>query len=291
MASEQYEGIKLKFLVQNVWCHYAPHCSSPQKLERMTAFKDFLEGNEVLLLQELFTGRGIGVELHQGIIQFAADHGLPHAAQPRIPMLGQNSGLLILSKYQLYRQQERDWGSFLELFPTKKGFLAADIAVSPQFSLTVITLHLNAHIPSNRAEQLLGLAELVESGRSLKRTSPSCADLPHWFAIGGDFNICAWSQPEEHANLIAIMQTRLGLYDVFQHLSGDASGEGRQATCDNGLRIDYFWTNIPPEYLKSSANSYLHGANNDLKLSDHQALQVVFDLPFQSYDDLIAQQL
>ena len=114
---------------------------------------------------------------------------------------------------------------------------------------------------------------------------PSTPERPHWFVIAGDFNICPWTQPDEHANLLSTMQSKLGFYDVFQHLSCDAEGQGKLATCEDNRRIDYFWTNIPKVYVRSLENGYLPTKDPLIpKISDHQALQVIFDLPYQTYE-------
>src|SRR3989338_4858820 len=132
-------GLQLRFLVQNLWCHYAPHCSSPNKKERLAAFKELLGNYDVLLLQEIFLGHGIGKEAHRDLLHHAASQGLCYAAIPRLPMIGQNSGLLALSRWQISRQAERDWGHIKEIFPTKKGILQVDLALSPSFALTAFT--------------------------------------------------------------------------------------------------------------------------------------------------------
>jgi endonuclease/exonuclease/phosphatase family metal-dependent hydrolase len=272
--------LQIRILVQNMWCHYAPHCSSPNKKERVTAFKEYLAGNDILLLQEMFVGHGIGRELQRELVEAAARVGLRHTAEPRVPKMGQNSGLMILSAFPLSNKDERDWGSVWEIFPTKKGILMADISFSPDAFLTVATLHLSAHSAADRAAQLAELALMIRHSRA----QHAGAAQSHWQIIGGDFNICPWSQPDEHTNLIDVMATQLGFHDVFAALSGQPDGNHRTPTCTDGRRIDYVWTNIPPEYHAQWGNSFLSTADPNIPaVSDHHALQVVFKLPCRRF--------
>ena len=243
----------------------------------MTAFLEHLKEVDVLLLQEIFLGHGIGKALHRELLHHANLASLPFAALPRTPTVGQNSGLLVISRYPILRQYERDWGGIKEIFPTKKGLLQADLDISPSFLLTVMTLHLSAHSDADRAMQLDEVAVLVEQSRNINVGYPP---RHHWFVIAGDFNICPWTQPTEHAHLLDVMSNKLKMHDVFEVLSGEPGGKDGVATCEDNRRIDYFWTNIPKDYIQTSHFAYLPIDNPLIpKISDHMALQVRIEFP------------
>lgn len=93
---------QLKILTHNMQCHYFTR--SPNKWERMQKFLEYVEEYDILLLQELFTVSFFGyvvTTLKDWIIQEAKSKGFLHHAVPSTSQFGQDSGLLILSKFPI----------------------------------------------------------------------------------------------------------------------------------------------------------------------------------------------
>lgn len=250
---------------------------------------------DILLLQEIFLGHKIGRELHQELIEAAGLAGVRHKVIPRLPKLGQNTGLMILSRHQVLKTVERDWGSMREIFITKKGLLEADLDCSNDFAMSVFTLHLDAHTAEDRQKQLDELSVIVRAAQVRHDTGPR-QSLPHFVIVAGDFNICPFTQPVEYQYLHRILSVHLELWEVFDDLQRQKTPQPNEEkedendlrssmiTCQDGRRIDYFWTNIPKPYLVSGQHGYLQTGNPDVPLiSDHHALEVVFQLPFSSH--------
>lgn len=96
------ESKTIRILTHNMQCHY--FVSAKNKWSRMEKFLNEISSYDVLLLQELFTVNIIGFQitsLKDWFIGQAKQKGFSYFASPSANRFGQDSGLLILSKFPI----------------------------------------------------------------------------------------------------------------------------------------------------------------------------------------------
>mmetsp|Transcript_74829 Transcript_74829/g.112785 ORF Transcript_74829/g.112785 Transcript_74829/m.112785 type:complete len:183 (-) Transcript_74829:26-574(-) len=118
---------------------------------------------------------------------------------------GQNSGLLIFSKFPIISSQSEIFQtSSITEYPNNKGFVLADIEICEGKIITVCTAHLDAHFHSTTREaQVKQIADAMQPKYN--------EGIP--LMMMGDLNICPRCKPGEYAYLRDTMK-ELGLEDI-----------------------------------------------------------------------------
>ena len=157
-ANQPENGEDIRILSQNLWLHYL--VSSPQKKDRLLDFLSVIAQFDVLCLQEVFTLRFLGMKvasLKDWLIQEARQLGFLFWTDSGSTWIGQDSGLLILSRYPIMRSSYLTFNSFaLSELPNAKGALFATIEIKSRM-LHVCCTHLDAHSATCRSEQVAAI--------------------------------------------------------------------------------------------------------------------------------------
>ncbi|CAK8991204.1 unnamed protein product [Durusdinium trenchii] len=177
---------QIAILSQNMWNSF--YAGGPQRLERMQAFKEFIQEApaDILVLQEMFTF-GLGplcekseAELFQ---QWMWECGFLYqtSSLATMPFLGQSSGLMICSKKPIFSERHRIFTERRTV--TAKGWLEVEVQLS-SMDLVILTTHMeHAQTPKWRRVREQQWREVVDRVKELLLEKDSVI-------VVGDFNVC-----------------------------------------------------------------------------------------------------
>eukprot|EP01091_Cochliopodium_minus_P004517 TRINITY_DN14408_c0_g1_i1.p1 TRINITY_DN14408_c0_g1~~TRINITY_DN14408_c0_g1_i1.p1 ORF type:complete len:322 (+),score=92.56 TRINITY_DN14408_c0_g1_i1:91-1056(+) len=218
------DGTRVKIISLNLWMH---HLSlAIHKKERLESIlKKIGEGDyDVLMIQELWLLR-IGPFAQQmyvdmfmtgirklGYIHHSHPYGKDNIERRIGFTIGNNSGLLIASKYPILESNYENFNSGKELL-NFKGFLRSTISIN-QNKIHFITCHLNSR--KNAELRTSQLKQIKDEMNKVYNKDMEDKQV-NGFVVAGDWNICskgikAKDDGREYQKLSTLMHP---LYDIF----------------------------------------------------------------------------
>lgn len=193
---------QLKVLTQNAWAHYfatpigqwngvegiaSPVMSGINYIDRLNQLAEHIQKEQfdVVLLQEVFIAKFGLITIDNNFNQFTEkmlNCGLIYHTNPYESLgyvYGQNSGLVIYSKYKLNNEQFHSFQSSGEGL-NSKGIVSALIILN-DIQVLLLSTHLDSRDREHKINQLTEIRQFIK-----QQTSNSISRI----IIGGDFNIC-----------------------------------------------------------------------------------------------------
>jgi endonuclease/exonuclease/phosphatase family metal-dependent hydrolase len=254
-------GNVIRVLTQNMNCHYL-NVRSGLKRERVAVLCKELARFDVVLLQEMFTvGLGpLSTGWTETVIEEACKHGLLFSAFGGTGgwMLGQDSGLVVLSRFPIASKGEVIRDSNWTDPGTLKGAIFADIDIHGTV-VRFYDLHLDARTAERRRGQYRRLHEHC-----------SACELPHLLA--GDWNIHLSSEPGSEYQMFRATfcgdDDDASVYkSVFENF------DEPMVTHDAGLCIDHVLSS--KELLPAFVGD---GKLSEFRCSDHLGIEFSLDV-------------
>jgi len=231
-------GQVLRVCSHNVWGHY--FVRAPNKQQRLRAFVEHVANDrfDVVLMQEMFLGRlgpmYISTEIEDVIARMQAAGYLfwtdPTAS---LPYFGQNSGLMIFSKYPIKRSVYENFSGTKEI-PSQKGLIISEIEVGASGGMTVLVgnTHFDSRSVDGRISETRQVFDAVR--REIAISHGGNTGRPVRCIVGGDFNIDIrdgrlYTQLEEAASAV-------GLENIFANST--------KSTERSGLQIDHLFVSV-----------------------------------------------
>jgi len=236
---------EIKVLCQNMWIHHI--VGGPEPDARVRGLIEYLKTNQfdILMLQEVFILNSlftnIGEQYKSTLIEECSKLGYYYNAQAHKPWLPrQDSGLLILSKLPILKSianvfNARSWTEFI----CEKGFLVAEIQISPSEVLICVDVHFDAHSQDVRMSEFKQLQDYINENYKGKK-----------IILAGDFNM-------------PISTTTIAPLSLRRSCKG------------NGNEIDHIFSNL---YAISSSIIRITKDNGSSRISDHDAVLSSFSL-------------
>jgi len=248
---------QFSILTHNLWLHYIT--GAPNKDHRINHFLKNISNldYDVIVLQEVFVlnffGYPVGSDLREQIIQAGKKHGYNYHIKGDTPpaFFGQTSGLVVLSKHPITKGVERRWYKVNDL-GTGKGFLHATLSVKGE-DVHVFNLHLDAHYPATRRQQLQEL------------TSKFLPPLSNKIIIAGDFNIST-QDTKEYEDMLQIVTT-CGLRDIYSTAESNSIFTHKKGCIDHVL--------VSPNIEVVSKDIVDFRDSDGVRVSDHYGISAL----------------
>lgn len=260
-TSKVPEGIKnLTIVSQNIWLLTIPFFDTSHAVkERLDTFADAVASCDLVLIQEIFVFKMGPFEKRGNYLlleRLMLERGFAYQAssEQTIPKyLGQNSGLVIYSKYPIVRSKSYFYKDrSLHEKINNKGYIIAELANNGH-PIYVATTHLDAADRKIRRAQLQELIQQLQSEIKLQSVTPLVI-------LAGDLNILG--NNEEFDDVKKMMQT-MKLQEIFTE---------HKATYNDGTALDHMF--LSREFLVRRKETRMFVSQNDEPVSDHHALWV-----------------
>ena len=249
---------------QNIWLPEIPLLRNNHAVsQRIKSFAASVSSCDIVLVQELFIFKMGPWQRSENYVQLAelmVEKGFAfHAtSEDTIPKyMGQNSGLVIYSKYPILRS--RSWiykDRSLHEKPNNKGYIIAEILVGRTL-VYIATTHLDAGEKHVRQKQLEELVRVL--GREIVRSPP-------FVILAGDLNVLRNDGEFENVEKFT---KKLDLKEVFtDHL----------ATYKDGSTLDHMFVSRNFAIGHKEIRKFV--TKNNEPVSDHYALwaNLIFNL-------------
>jgi endonuclease/exonuclease/phosphatase family metal-dependent hydrolase len=283
---------RLRVYTQNVWAH---HFATPLGCNNEGAAAPVMPGlpyearlralatcisqadYDIICIQELFVLRIWPFVFASNFLLFSGllrELGYSFCTDPSesLPFYGQNSGVVIFSKYPLSNMKSEVYKHSAEPL-NKKGFVCASVALSdPAVNVYIFSIHTDAKNWDAKRKQIEQIKNSILAIKEDKNcNSGNLVD----FILAGDFNVCSqtigcggFDDGTQYATLVSKMDEAAALKDAW-NVNECVATEG-DATLDHLFYDPVSWEVLEKEVVRYKEK----GTGNSV--SDH--LGLTFDI-------------